>query len=1003
MAGDIRIGVHTDAQQTINKFRELGREVDNIKKKFADLQKQSGRSPSGSAPSAIPTPYGNMPLAGSIVPPRTTTPFAALSHVKGGMPPAALSRAGSGSSPVMWGPAFRASMHQMMPGHYAHQTGAAAALAQLQGKPTAAAATTSATATNPFTRLTSAIDRLTSALTKPKTTTISPTSATAALNPFVTLQSQSGELQALQAVTASPSGMHKRLSQALAQRPQYARRIAQNLNLPASVSASAGIGTAYEALINNMMNPPGVVRGSGRTLGYSAGMTPAYLQAKMRQNATPPNIAQPSRAQPRASSGLFGRVAHAVAVRGVGYEGASILSASGMSMGDMLAIGGATAGVGLVASYLSKNIMGGYNTYQQSAPAASNLWHTLASGGGYNAMYSRITGLGRGMGISNLQAIQSAQSLAATGGNAAIGNGSLSALFGGAVGLGYGANGATTLAQQLAELQRLGITSGLSATATNRSAIFGLGNATIAGGMQGRSNSLLTGITNLIQTLDQQRTTAPNFAKLLGMMTTMSKSGLQALQGSRGANMLSTFNSALTNPGGGPAGQLFMYNALTSGTNLSPFGEMYLAQQGLTGSYGGQTNLQRVMQYATKMFPSLGHLNITKNKNGQASIGMPTNQNQLTGLAYVSGVFGMSMPQTQALMAQFVHNGKFSMSNMNAESQWWGNIGGMPKSTSMAIIAAQLFNSRKSAKGLTSVVESMKSGGFTISTHQEHLLALAKTGNKSAMKQLSLSLGHEMQNGKLLTAEDQLIKATNNNSATWVNIGKKLTPLVNELYNLNNAIGKALGYKNPAYPTSLKGMFGQSSTQQQGAIGGAVTTQAQQAFVKKMLPYAQSVSKKTGVPANDIIGQWAFESKWGLSQAATQNLNFGGIGPNRGISAGKDTSYAGYSSLSQFANNYAQVIKQKQYAAAIKHKISPYQFGYNLTNGGYDTTAPGVYGAGVRADAATAEALAEGVHRALSKKGSVHIHVHVPPSAHTNLGLEQWSVEQRAMSAGGFP
>lgn len=959
MTDRIKIGVQTDAGQAINKLKELGREVDSFKKKLADLQKQSGRSPSGSAPSAIPTPYGNMPLAGSIVPPRTTTPFAALSHVKGGMPPAALSRAGSGSSPVMWGPAFRASMHQMMPGHYAHQTGAAAALAQLQGKPTAAAATTSATATNPFTRLTSAIDRLTSALTKPKTATISPTSATAALNPFVTLQSQSGELQALQAVGATSGSS------------------AASLFTPKSVNYAMGpikgprIQRAYANLVNNMAQTPAGAAASGR------------------------------------GSATMRRIAHLSLMRsGVPYDALAAMDAAGLSMGGMLAIGGAAAGVGLVGGYLASNIMGGYNTYQQSAPAASNLWHTLASGGGYNAMYSRITGLGYGMGISNLQAIQSAQSLAATGGNAAIGSGSLSALFGGAVGLGYGANGATTLAQQLAELQRLGITSGLSATATNRSAIFGLGNATIAGGMQGRSDSLLTGITNLIQTLDQQRTTAPNFAKLLGMMTTMSKSGLQALQGSRGANMLSTFNSALTNPGGGPAGQLFMYNALTSGTNLSPFGEMYLAQQGLTGSYGGQTNLQRVMQYATKMFPSLGHLNITKNKNGQASIGMPTNQNQLTGLAYVSGVFGMSMPQTQALMAQFVHNGKFSMSNMNAESQWWGNIGGMPKSTSMAIIAAQLFNSRKSAKGLTSVVDAMKSGGFTISAHQEHLLALSRTGNKSAMKQLSLSLGHEMQNGKLLTAEDQLIKATNNNSATWANIGKKLTPLVDELYNLNNTIGKIFApWKKPSQPSPYtnKQMGSHAGTLTQQALNGTVTTQAQQAFVKKMLPYAQSVSKKTGVPANDIIGQWAFESKWGLSQAATQNLNFGGIGPNRGIGVGKDTSYAGYSSLSQFANNYAQVIKQKQYAAAIKHKISPYQFGYNLTNGGYDTTAPGVYGAGVQADASVAEALAEGVHRALSKKGSVHIHVHVPPSTHTGHGLEQWSAEQRAMSAGSLP
>ena len=130
-----------------------------------------------------------------------------------------------------------------------------------------------------------------------------------------------------------------------------------------------------------------------------------------------------------------------------------------------------------------------------------------------------------------------------------------------------------------------------------------------------------------------------------------------------------------------------------------------------------------------------------------------------------------------------------------------------------------------------------------------------------------------------------------------------------------------------------------------------VTTAAQKHFVSAMLPYAKKAAAALGVSATSILGQWGYESAFGTSEAAVLNKNFGGIGPNRGIGVGADSSYAGYSSLSQFEKNYVQVIKQKQYAAARNKMLSAYGFGYNLTTGGYDTTAPGTYAAGVQSDA----------------------------------------------------
>ena len=130
-----------------------------------------------------------------------------------------------------------------------------------------------------------------------------------------------------------------------------------------------------------------------------------------------------------------------------------------------------------------------------------------------------------------------------------------------------------------------------------------------------------------------------------------------------------------------------------------------------------------------------------------------------------------------------------------------------------------------------------------------------------------------------------------------------------------------------------------------------ITTAAQKHFVSAMLPYAKKAAAALGVSSTSILGQWGYESAFGTSEAATLNKNFGGIGPNRGIGVGADSSYAGYSSLSQFEKNYVQVIKQKQYSAARNKMLSAYGYGYNLTTGGYDTTAPGVYAAGVQSDA----------------------------------------------------
>ena len=79
----------------------------------------------------------------------------------------------------------------------------------------------------------------------------------------------------------------------------------------------------------------------------------------------------------------------------------------------------------------------------------------------------------------------------------------------------------------------------------------------------------------------------------------------------------------------------------------------------------------------------------------------------------------------------------------------------------------------------------------------------------------------------------------------------------------------------------------------------------QKAFVKQMQPYANQVSRSTGLSPQMLLTQWGLESGWGTSTAAQQNDNFGGIKPWGSYGPGADSNYAGYSSLSAFAKGDA--------------------------------------------------------------------------------------------------
>jgi len=178
--------------------------------------------------------------------------------------------------------------------------------------------------------------------------------------------------------------------------------------------------------------------------------------------------------------------------------------------------------------------------------------------------------------------------------------------------------------------------------------------------------------------------------------------------------------------------------------------------------------------------------------------------------------------------------------------------------------------------------------------------------------------------------------------------------------------GSVGGFSSSTLPSILQ-VLGNGVTSMLGLGSGWSAPASSADFAKKMLPYAQQISKATGIPANTILGELGFESNGGKSQAAIDNLNFAGIKPFGKYGAGKDSKYAGFSSLDQFAQADIQVLNQSRYAAArnaAKNGASPEVVGKMLAQEGYATDNPAAYGAGVQS---WVNALAQAFEQALSR------------------------------------
>jgi flagellar protein FlgJ len=166
----------------------------------------------------------------------------------------------------------------------------------------------------------------------------------------------------------------------------------------------------------------------------------------------------------------------------------------------------------------------------------------------------------------------------------------------------------------------------------------------------------------------------------------------------------------------------------------------------------------------------------------------------------------------------------------------------------------------------------------------------------------------------------------------------------------DTAIPEAVAKKNAA--------VSQVSAKASSALPSAYNESVQQDFVQRMLPHAAIVSRETGMPAHQMIGQAALESGWGhraIRMAdGTDSHNLFGIkaGANwkgkvaevktteyhNGVASKQTEKFRAYDSYADSFRDYARLLSgNERYAEVLKQGGSAHGFAQALQSSGYAT------------------------------------------------------------------
>lgn len=319
-----------------------------------------------------------------------------------------------------------------------------------------------------------------------------------------------------------------------------------------------------------------------------------------------------------------------------------------------------TAG-SLTGGAMYGRISGGLSQYKSHVIEIDNEARSIKRlGEAYRSFHQDLIATGRAYGFSNQQVLGLASMYGQTNGRAGAGRLAEDMRTTQGLARAYGMQ-ATEAGGYLNQANRAGIVGPGSDVSSMRQFSALLADAISAGGMQGREGEVMSSVIDLTRAINSQTVKVGGTTIAASALTTLNQTGIRGLQGENGETLLGKINSAIQNPSGGEAGNLFMYRALTGGKggmNLADYS--YLKEEGLAGqTQDGKSNLQAVMEAVNEM-PIKGRYR----------------------LMAASNLTGMSMHQMESLEGAFFKDGKFDMAKMGGlQGALGGDLGNVDPST----------------------------------------------------------------------------------------------------------------------------------------------------------------------------------------------------------------------------------------------------------------------------------------------------------------------------------
>ncbi len=290
------------------------------------------------------------------------------------------------------------------------------------------------------------------------------------------------------------------------------------------------------------------------------------------------------------SSGLKGGIMGSLAggALGGGALGGAAGDAVGLLMGGLPGLLGATA-----MSWAGSQVSQGYSQWQQTAPGVSALAHSLnqvgTAGKSVEQFRVQVGFAGANVAMNLAQAGQAAALL--TQSFSKLSESGIVKLVQqtGAAALHFGLS-PTQMTQLTTSAATMGITSGVGSLLTSGGYDQMLSNMVGASGMQGRQGPLFTGLTSIYGTLASINPTISNPTGVAGQYAAMNASGIQGLQGMRGAALVSQMDQGFASAKG--IQQLLGFSAImkaSGGKITNPYQMMSIMEQGSAAKIGNTT------------------------------------------------------------------------------------------------------------------------------------------------------------------------------------------------------------------------------------------------------------------------------------------------------------------------------------------------------------------------------------------------------------------------------